>query len=195
MPTGYTECIKDGVTFKQFTLRCARAMGALITMRDEPLDAPIPDKFEPSPYHVEQLALAQQRMAELNALTTKELAVAAEKAYVEDYAAWRKEEFANLKLKDQYVEMLNQVKAWTPPTPNHQGLKDFMQQQIEQSIQWDCDNNVPAPVAKSPLDYYNAKHSTIQWSIDYHTKQIKEERERVTARTAWVGALLSSFKE
>jgi len=36
MPTGYTNCIKDGVTFEQFVWKCARAMGALVMMRDEP---------------------------------------------------------------------------------------------------------------------------------------------------------------
>lgn len=40
MPTGYTDAIKDGISFNQFILSCARAFGALITMRDEPSSVP-----------------------------------------------------------------------------------------------------------------------------------------------------------
>ena len=29
MPTGYTDTIKDGITFKEFALRCVRGMAAL----------------------------------------------------------------------------------------------------------------------------------------------------------------------
>jgi hypothetical protein len=47
MPTGYTAPIADGMTFEQFALGCARAFGALVTMRDEPSDAPIPERLEP----------------------------------------------------------------------------------------------------------------------------------------------------
>ena len=36
MPTGYTDKIKDGITFKEYAMGCARAFGALITMRDNP---------------------------------------------------------------------------------------------------------------------------------------------------------------
>lgn len=54
MPTGYTHKIKDGMTFKEYALRCARNFGALMDMRDDPMDAPIPI-FTPSGYHEEKL--------------------------------------------------------------------------------------------------------------------------------------------
>ena len=38
MPTGYTLDLYNGkdITFEEFVLKCARAFGALIDMRDEP---------------------------------------------------------------------------------------------------------------------------------------------------------------
>ena len=45
MPTGYTAGILEGETFEQYALQCAKAFGALVMMRDEPSDAPIPDQF------------------------------------------------------------------------------------------------------------------------------------------------------
>jgi len=44
MPTGYTAEIYEGekeVTFEKFALTCARAFGACITIRDEPMSASI----------------------------------------------------------------------------------------------------------------------------------------------------------
>jgi hypothetical protein len=32
MPTGYTSAIADGIEFKDFALRCARAFGALVEL-------------------------------------------------------------------------------------------------------------------------------------------------------------------
>ena len=42
MPTGYTAIIEDdpNCTFEQYLMRCARAFGATVTMRDDPLDKP-----------------------------------------------------------------------------------------------------------------------------------------------------------
>jgi len=50
MPTGYTLDLYDGknITFKEFVMKCAGAFGALISMKDESLDAPIPEHLEPS---------------------------------------------------------------------------------------------------------------------------------------------------
>lgn len=52
MPTGYTAGVKDGTVtdFKAFVMQCARAFGALIDMRDDPSDVPIPKSFAPSSY-------------------------------------------------------------------------------------------------------------------------------------------------
>lgn len=48
MPTGYTDKIYRGEpqTFPEFAARSARAFGALISMRDEPLGDELPKKIE-----------------------------------------------------------------------------------------------------------------------------------------------------
>ena len=57
MPTGYTYPVADGTIteFSKFALNCSRAFGVLMHMRDEPIDAPIPDKIEPTSYYKNQL--------------------------------------------------------------------------------------------------------------------------------------------
>jgi len=55
MASGYVhKMLDDKQDFRTFAMSCARAFGALITMRDEPADAPIPDEFKPDPYHMER---------------------------------------------------------------------------------------------------------------------------------------------
>lgn len=73
MPTGYTaDLMEKGMEFKPFVLQCARAFGALITMRDDSLDAPIPEKFEPDDYHIKKLAEAIQEQKRLQSMTDDE---------------------------------------------------------------------------------------------------------------------------
>lgn len=69
MPTGYTANIKNGITFEEFALDCARNFGALIIMRDEPKDAPIPEQFEASKHHEEATS---KYLEELNQVFGKE---------------------------------------------------------------------------------------------------------------------------
>ena len=68
MPTGYTARLCDGEqTFKDFAMLCARACGALIEMREDPMDAPIPEKIKRSSYYDEALSKA---VAEYDRLKT-----------------------------------------------------------------------------------------------------------------------------
>ena len=85
MPTGYTLDLYDGkdITFEEFALRCARAFGALISMRDEPIDAPIPERFEPSDYHLKELEKAKKRLKEVKKWNEETAEQEAVRAYQE----------------------------------------------------------------------------------------------------------------
>ncbi len=48
MPTGYTHLIEEGCNLEEFVWACARAFGACVMMRDDSVDKPVPEKFEPS---------------------------------------------------------------------------------------------------------------------------------------------------
>lgn len=70
MATGYTHPVAEGTVtdFATFALDCARAFGALITIRDDPPGTPIPDEFTPSTWNAEAKEGAEARLAELMAL-------------------------------------------------------------------------------------------------------------------------------
>ena len=55
MPTNFTYDLYAGneMTFPEYAMRCARASGMLAGMRDDPIDAVIPDEFEANSYYIE----------------------------------------------------------------------------------------------------------------------------------------------
>ncbi|MBO6267553.1 MAG: hypothetical protein J6N19_00245, partial [Clostridium sp.] len=80
MPTGYTCFIEDGkiTTAKGFLLLCARAFGACIEMRDEPLSEPIPEKFNGDDTYRLWLEDAKTELSKLKAMSQDEVHAANE---------------------------------------------------------------------------------------------------------------------
>lgn len=191
MPTGYTADIKDGISFEQFIMGCARNFGALISLRDEPRDAPIPDVFEPSEHHSKKLVEAQARLDELKSLNFREIELKAT-----EWNASEKERIDKLnresdELKSSYQSMLEKAEHWQPPTGEHQGLKDFMIQQITSSIQFDCHKYSFQQL--TPNEWYAKEIESAEWNVNYHTKEKAAEEVRCEQRSKWVQELKASI--
>jgi hypothetical protein len=194
MPTGYTAAIDDGIDFKGFALLCARAFGATILMRDDPLDAPIPDEFATTDYHPKAVEAAKARKFDLERMSLKQVKAAAETANHETAEYWRRANDRRTALRAKYEAMLAQVEAWTPPTPDHEGMKKFMREQIEESIRFDC-NPAIVPNPQPPGVWHAEQLAAADWDIAYHTKAYEEEVERCRLRTEWVRALRKSLEQ
>jgi hypothetical protein len=192
MPTGYTAKISEGISFEDFVLQCARAFGATITMRDDSLDAPIPDEFKPSDYHPKALKMALEELARLKSLSREEIIEQSEKDYANKCIRWEQREVERLELKNKYKAMLAKVIQWKPPTTDHQGLKDFMLQQIRDSIEWDCLQD-DKPKKLSPEEWQEKAIETAQWNVEYHQKEGRKEIQRAKERTEWVRELKKSL--
>jgi len=196
MPTGYTEkLMKSGQTFPEFIMGCARAFGALIEMRDSPNDAPIPDKFEPSDYNAKRLIESREELAKFKAMSGEERAAFGETAKAEDVA--RKQGYLEKAIveNNRLEDMAAQVRAWTPPTKDHQGLKDFMLQQIDVSkngVDY-LEESLAEAQAKPASAYYVEAVSSAARGIKYHTEENAKEIERVNGRTEWVQQLRASI--
>ena len=196
MPTGYTADIKDGITFKTFAMNCARAFGACVTLRDEPGGGDkIPEAFEESSYHAEQVEKAQAALAEFRALTPSQHMREASKAWddAETYRITRLD--AIQAQRKAYDAMLAKVMAWTPPTPEHDGLKEFMRSQIAQSIDFDCDESYYAtPTPRMTGEQWAAQRlEMLERDLAYHQKEQAAESARTASRTGWVKALRDSL--
>jgi len=193
MPTGYTAKIAEGISFEEFAMSCARAFGALITMRDEPAGAEIP-KFKPSEYHTKALSEKRDLLKRLEGMSEEYAEESALRSYKTRITEWNKrmKEYADLRVK--YETMLEKVISWEPPSSDHVEMKKFMQDQINESIKHDCyDNDVCDVVKTSGAEWKNAQIQEVERSIIYHEEEIEKEEERVTGRNEWVSQLKNSL--
>jgi hypothetical protein len=195
MPTGYTANIKDGITFKQYAMTCARAFGACVELRDDPLADEIP-VFTVGDYYPNALANAKQQLALYISYTDEE----AEQGAQLDYDA----ELANIKraideandLEKKYNAMLVEARNWVAPTPAHAELKSFMMQQLLDSIRFDCGSYYykDKVVTKLTGPVWRAHKITVEAKrITDYTESLEKEQARVIKNNEWVNALKESL--
>lgn len=198
MPTGYTADIVSGkvTNFNDFALQCARAFGALIMMRDDPHNAPIPDEFKPSDYNLERLEEVKQRNLELQNMTAEQVKEACEKDYTESVASRNKYKAEN-KLENERLErMEKQVKAWQPPSANHVEMKSFMLEQIRISKLDMTYHDRYGLVGKlEPQEWLCEQLEKIQKDIGYYAAEHEKELERTKGRNLWIKQLRESLNE
>ena len=200
MPTGYTQDIYEGnpITFEQFVLKCSRAMGAAIMQRDESPDAEIRMREVPD-YEIERVKKARAELEAALARTDDEWAamrdaeIAEASAYQVKYVADRTE------LAKRYREMQKHVREWTPPTVEHEGLKEFMLDQLGESYNFDVGHPNRKPYTPEipdevPVYMYKARQIA---KLSKHqadaTLRLADEYERVRSQNEWVRALRDSL--
>lgn len=194
MPTGYTAAIKDGITFREYAWGCARAFGALIEMRDDPADAEIPERFEPSTYHPERLAEAEVELSRLLGLSEYEVTREADASYAEALTYFEKRNAAKADLRAKYEAMLAQAEAYEPPTSEHIEYKEFMVSQIRGSIDFDCGGAWPEkPERETAAAWLDKALSKARWNVRYHEEEGRKELERTESRNRWLTALRESL--
>ena len=194
MPTGYTAAVADGTVtdFATFALQCARAFGATILQRDDPAKDP-PRLIPVSDYHAKRIVEAEARLAELQAMTVEEAGRRADADHakaVEERWRYRRERRAT---ESRYEAMRADVEKWTPPTPDHAGLRKFMLDQIADSVKFDCVEYGEDPVAKTGAEWLAAERAKAAHDIGYHRNGDAEEQERTRTRHEWIRALYLSL--
>lgn len=196
MPTGYTAIIQERptISFPEFAWRCARAMGACVMQRDDPMQEP-PRLDAPNSYHRVKIEEAEAKLREVEQMTEPERCSAAEKEFADEELRISSVIQEKRSTEEAYRRMLDMVKAWNPPTPDHQGLKDFMIQQITDSIKWDCDTEFyDRPIAKLTGDEWRSKRlESLVSEIAYHLQHDAEEVERTRQRNEWKRQLAESL--
>lgn len=194
MPTGYTATLYDGEQdFETFAMECARAFGALVTLRDEP-NALIPDKFEPSDYNRQQAEIAEGMIADIEAWTPEQADEKAREMHKAQMTVWRRDEDERNERKARYEAMLVQVEAWEPPTPEHVEMKKFMADQLRQSIDFDCRGYDQLKPERHTGSIYKEKRlAEERRRLERAREAMREEEERARKRTEWVRALRRSL--
>lgn len=199
MPSGYTEGILSGTIndLNDFIWMCARGFGAFITQKDN-IDEPPILKEKPNPYYKNKIKQLLNEQQKYNEYTDNDWQSTYLK-YIEDQL---KDIDNNIKekieSKEKYENILNQVKEWIPPNENFHKLKSFMINQIEESIDFDCDTSFwqerKNKISNLKLEQYKRNVlNDINESLISNKEYYDEEVQRVKERNQWKQQLIESI--
>lgn len=199
MPSGYTEGILSGTIndLNDFIWMCARGFGAFITQKDN-IDEPPILKEKPNPYYKNKIKQLLKKQQKYNEYTDNDWQSTYLK-YIEDQL---KDIDNNIKekieSKEKYENILNQVKEWIPPNENFHKLKSFMINQIEESIDFDCDTSFwqerKNKISNLKLEQYKRNVlNDINESLISNKEYYDEEVQRVKERNQWKQQLIESI--
>lgn len=198
MPTGYTAAVADGEIseLEPFVWQLARGMGALVTMRDEPWDAPIPESFEPSTkYYDEALATARSERDRLYGMSGKDAQAAADA----EYAEWNRQRDAasedHRARRNRYNAMLAQVVQWQGAP---EGIKEFALEQLTTGRDFDCREPFQFyrdPPLRDGSEWRRAKLEKCARDIANLEAERAKEVARTEGRNAWLTQLRKSLAE
>lgn len=199
MPSGYTEGILSGTIndLNDFIWMCARGFGAFITQKDN-IDEPPILKEKPNPYYKNKIKQLLNEQQKYNEYTDNDW----QKEYFKYIEDQLKDIDNNIKekieSKEKYENILNQVKEWIPPNENFHKLKSFMINQIEESIDFDCDTSFwqerKNKISNLKLEQYKRNVlNDINESLISNKKYYDEEVQRVKERNQWKQQLIESI--
>ena len=190
MPTGFTAPVEAGeiTTLRAYALRCSRAFGQLISMREDGLDAKLPDKIEPQRYHADRLEEARSALAKLSEMTPAEIAAANEASHQSDVNSHETRVRENAARLKRYHAMLDKIAAWEVPLALAE-LRGFMQDQINISMPQINYDPGPRPVKKTDEEWMNEALTKARRDIEYHSAEWAKERERAETATIWLNTL------
>lgn len=195
MPSGYTSDIYEGkdVSAKEFILKCARAFGATILMRDEPLDKEIPT-FKPDKFYLSELEKVKQKLEIYKNMSVEEAQKMLDNSFEKEVESYHKRMKNNSELEERYRKVLNGVNQWSPPSDDHIKLKEYAINQLEESISFDCNQSyLNPPVKQDATEWLDLMINDTENKIVRYKQQWDEEVKRTNERNEWVKALKESL--
>lgn len=198
MSSGYTDKIKNGITFEEFTMTCARAFGVLIEMRDSSFNAKIPEKFEASNYHKNRIKEIKIEITALSKMSMDDFSKKAIQEYEKNKKYLESVLQKKIDLRAKYISMLGEAYFWSFPTSDHEELKNFMLEQIKSSIKFDCDikytiKELEDLVCLTGKQWFNRRKKELKSDLKYHIGNYAEEVKRAEFNTKWIQDLRASL--
>lgn len=200
MPSSYTAYILEDKLSKpsDFAKLCARAFGACINQRDDSLDVPLEIPKPDTEYHEKEIKTAEKQVKKLRGMTKAQKITYGSKILKERIKSAKQSIAEKQKNKEKLQAVLDWVQTYNPPTPEHVHFKEFMVQQVTDTMNWDGDASYHEEALKnysemSPLKIWADHLESAKDDIVYHEKNIREEIERANSRADWIAKLVESL--
>lgn len=204
MPTGYTSYIKDGeiTSGKEFLKLCTRAFGIAVDLKDESLDVPTPNHFEPHPYYEKAYKDSLVSREKAYSMTLEEVKEDIISKYNDNKGRAAKilEEYKDEDKK--CLKVREEVEKWIPPTPEHENLKKFCLEQIDMSLNTGLYEWYEKDINKELDTSDDTVRKYIDNLKDYADEKLKrayknwqEELRRVEEKNLWMKQFLDSLDD
>lgn len=199
MANGYTAALyeNEDVEFRDFALKCAQTFGPMRGLRDTS-GASIPESFDVPEYYSARVEKAEKELVAARNLSLEDAARQAEDVYDERIEHARAGIERAEHIRRNYEDMLAQVEAWVPPTEEHQGLKDFMKEQLVAAIKADTDTSYYTNVLEnssieSAEEYRDMSIKIAEDNVVTYKRILEEQIELAKFQNSWVSGLLGSL--
>lgn len=183
MPTGYTAIIDDNpdVTFKEYAWRCARAFGALVLLRDD------------TGARRDALTKAEAKLGELKTMTLQQAKALCEAEHQHRCQEIEKGNKREAEITRRYEAMAAAVRGWTPPSPDHEGLKEFMLEQLDTGRPSYAREPTELPKPPTAEVWLGKQLASVAKDVEYYRKRWQEEQEWTASRNEWLADLRKSL--
>lgn len=204
MPSGYTSLIQNGQakTFKDFAYACTRAFGACYSLRDRSLsiDFPVlPEDDEIFDYS-KKLDEAINDFLIFDQLNEDEkhdqyiLYIKSSLKFYENQLEEKK------KLLSKYQFFLDKAKQFNPPTDDHIAYKDFLIQQLKETISFDCDinyyqNEIDRLKNLDFNDWVKVKYETLNNAINTYTELNHKNKDKGKSSQEWLNCIKETLEK
>jgi hypothetical protein len=198
MPTGYTAGIENDISFEDYLLSCARAFGACVHQRDEATAVKPKLQTIDNQAYEEMILSAEAELGALRTMTREQREEYGQELKDQRIASAQKYFNEKVLLKNKYDAMMVKVQVWNPPTPDHQGLKQFMIDQINDSIRFDCGTDywleqLTIASNANPIKLVDEEIAMHERTIARYEEEWAKNGRRVEESNRWITALYDSL--
>lgn len=198
MPTWYTKPVMDGkmTSAKDYILRCAREIDYLAFMRDEPMDAPIPETRPDDTYYQDLYEKAKKELSELLVMDENDIHREAEK-WRQDKIKTEKKFYEKLTLENsRLTEMTKKLETWKPKHDSINGLRYFAIEQlgISRENTGDIEKEIKKIRSIPDDDWYRNKINRLNNNISYWRDQATRQTMNVSLTNQWLKELRESLE-
>lgn len=203
MPTGYTAYIEDGniTTGKEFLKLCLREFGIAVDMRDEPLSVPVPAHFEPDEWYKNHYMNMVKKLKENESLTFEEVKLRRQREHDKEVKSARRAIAQMTEVNERYKQIRKQIEAWTPPTEDYNGIKQFAIDQIEKSMNTEDHFDYYQKIIDEPFDdsdeavrEYMVRHlADLQNAAERSKRNYEKAIARANEKTEFMKVFLESL--
>jgi hypothetical protein len=179
-------------SFEGFAWRCARSLGFLFHMRNEPFDAPIPRTVTPVnqwEYHL--LQSCRNELANLSTKTVDDVAQHLDYEYTCELESYGEHVVRVNAVNQKLDAMIDRVRAWQAPQQLEE-FKRFMVAVLQ-------DRREPVPTVPTPppdaQQFITDRRDFLQGKIEYYEGLIEELEARVTEKQKQLDLLFELLGE